>query len=106
MRELLPETAGTPANPLDLIEEIVASNDWAFDRTSATELVAGIRGRWTEYDLFFAWREEMSLLQFCFACERVVSSPGRKSVGRGKSVSVCVDFVGRGLLKKQKKKKT
>lgn len=80
MRELLPETSGAPANPLDLIEEIVASNDWAFDRTSDVELVAEIQGRWAEYDLFFAWREEMSLLQFCCACEMTVDAPRRAAV--------------------------
>ncbi|MFN4087527.1 MAG: YbjN domain-containing protein [Alphaproteobacteria bacterium] len=80
MREHLAEETGAPTNPLDLIEEIVSANDWAFDRTSDHELVAGIRGRWTEYDLFFGWREEMSLLQFCCACEMAVSAPRRAPV--------------------------
>ena len=87
MRELLAESTGVPANPLDLIEEIVTSNDWAFDRTSDNELVAGIRGRWTEYDLFFAWREEMSLLPFCCACEMAVAAPRRAPVNELLSIA-------------------
>jgi hypothetical protein len=30
----------TAANPLDVIEQIVAANDWAFDRHSDTEMAA------------------------------------------------------------------
>jgi hypothetical protein len=67
-------------NPLDLVEEIVASNDWSFDRTSAEEIVVAISGRWSEYNLYFAWREEMRVMQFCATCEMRVPAARRAAV--------------------------
>ena len=52
------------AHPLDVLEELVASNDWPFDRPSEDELVAEIQGRWCDYRAFFAWSEDMSALHF------------------------------------------
>lgn len=54
-------------NPLDLVEEIVAANDWAFERASADELFAEIPGRWSDYRLYFSWVADMSVLQFSCA---------------------------------------
>jgi len=54
----------TATNPLDIVEEIVASNEWPFDRSSEAELVAEITGRWCDYRLHFAWYNEVSALQF------------------------------------------
>ena len=34
-----------PANPLDLMEQIVTANDWLFDRRSDTEMAAEAPGR-------------------------------------------------------------
>lgn len=72
--------AAPPANPLDLVEEIVASNDWAFDRTSRAEMVVEIAGSWSDYSLYFIWREELSVMQFCCACEMRIPSPRRNAV--------------------------
>lgn len=72
--------AGAPSNPLDLVEEIVTSNDWAFDRTSQEEMVVEIAGRWSDYSLYFVWREEMSVMQFCCACEMRAPSERRAAV--------------------------
>lgn len=58
------ETNSFTANPLDLLEEIVGFNDWAFQRASAEELFAEVPGRWCNYRLFFYWQEEASALQF------------------------------------------
>ena len=56
-------------HPLDLVEEIVAANDWNFERLMADELVADVGGRWAEYSLMFGWREDMQIMQFGCACE-------------------------------------
>lgn len=80
MPELAPGAGRRPTNPLDLVEEIVSSNDWSFDRTSREEMVVEIGGQWCDYVLFFAWREEMSLLQFCCACEMQMSAHRRGAV--------------------------
>lgn len=77
MTALAARHADIPTNPLDLVEEIVSSNDWAFDRTSQEEMVVEIAGRWSDYDLYFAWREELSVMQFCCACEMRVPAERR-----------------------------
>lgn len=56
-------------HPLDLVEEIVAANDWQFERNVADELVADVGGRWADYSLMFGWREDMRVMQFGCACD-------------------------------------
>jgi len=46
MTALLEVSQEPAANPLDIVEEIVAANEWPFDRTSEDELVVEITGRW------------------------------------------------------------
>ena len=52
------------SNPLDVMEQIVAANDWAFDRRSAREMAAEAPGKWCDYGLHFAWRADISALSF------------------------------------------
>ena len=80
MTALVENVAGRPANPLDLVEEIVSSNDWTFDRTSQEEILVEIAGRWSEYRLYFVWREELSLMQFCCVCEMRIAQGRRPAV--------------------------
>lgn len=74
------DEADRAANPLDLIEQIVIANDWAFERAGDCELVAEIAGQWSDYRLFFAWRDEMSALQFCCATDVRVMPSRRPAV--------------------------
>ncbi len=60
-------------NPLDAVEELVAANQWAFDRSGEDQLVVDIQGRWCDYRLFFMWHEENCGLQF--ACQADVKVP-------------------------------
>ena len=55
-------------NPLDIVEEILAGNEWLHERASEEELAAEVEGRWCDYRLFFVWREETRALHFscCF----------------------------------------
>lgn len=54
----------SPANPLDLVEQLVEANEWAFDRSSDDELAVEVTGRWCDFHLFFCWREELHALHF------------------------------------------
>ena len=56
------------SNPLDVVEEILAGNEWLHERASEEELAAEVEGRWCDYRLFFVWREETRALHFtcCF----------------------------------------
>jgi hypothetical protein len=63
MPQMSTASPGSTNNPLDLIEEIAAANEWLFDRTSDEELVGQLNGRWSEYRLMFSWSQDMSALQ-------------------------------------------
>ena len=67
-------------NPIDLVEEIVAANDWAHDRTSDEELVVDIAGRWCDYRLYFVWQEEISALHFSCGFDMRVAKGRRGAV--------------------------
>lgn len=67
-------------HPLDLVEEIVAANDWRFEREIADELIADVGGRWADYSLMFGWRDDMRMLQFACACDLRITSDRRSAV--------------------------
>lgn len=67
-------------HPLDLVEEIVAANDWHFERAVADELVADVGGRWADYSLMFGWREDMHIMQFACACDLRISGDRRSAM--------------------------
>ena len=67
-------------NPLDLVEQFVTANDWAFDRRSDEELAVEIPGRWCNYSLYFAWREDMGAMHFTCAFDMKVPDLKRGSI--------------------------
>ena len=52
------------SNPLDVIEQIISANEWAFDRRSRREMAAEAPGRWCDYGLHFAWSHEAHAMTF------------------------------------------
>ena len=73
------ESIEAPINPLDLVEELVGHNEWAFDRASTDELAVEIDGRWSGYRLFFLWQQDMGALHFL---HRGLQSAERAAAGR------------------------
>lgn len=59
-------------NPLDLVEQYVVANDWAFDRRSDEELAVEMPGKWCNYSLYFAYREDMGAIHFTCAFDMKV----------------------------------
>src|SRR3978361_1975546 len=55
------------ANPLDVVEQIVAANDWACDRRSDSEMAAEAPGKWCDFGLFFCWSHEIAVMHFSCA---------------------------------------
>lgn len=74
------ETATATPHPLDLLEEIVGANDWAFDRASSDELAVEISGRWCDYRLYFLWQEDLGALHFSCLLESRVPVEKRREV--------------------------
>lgn len=63
-------------NPLDLMEEIVAANEWLFDRASRDELAIEVQGRWSDYRIFAVWQHELGALQF--SCQLELKVPPQR----------------------------
>jgi len=61
--------SGEPAepHPLDIIEQLVEYNDWAFDRRNDEELAVQAPGRWCDYSLHFAWNDAVDAMHFTCA---------------------------------------
>ncbi len=55
---------GSPANPVDQLENLVAANEWPFERIGDDEIAFSIGGEHTQYHLWFGWRPDASALEF------------------------------------------
>ena len=51
------------AAPIDMLERYYAAHGWTHERDD-DEIVAKVKGSWTEYELRAIWREDDSVLQF------------------------------------------
>ena len=73
--------SNTPAsNPLDLMEQIVGSYEWAFDRRTDNEMAAEAPGKWCDYGLYFSWSREISAMHFTCAFDLKVPSTQRRNL--------------------------
>jgi hypothetical protein len=70
----------TAPNPLDLMEQIVTANDWAFDRRSESEMAAEAPGKWCDYGLYFSWSNEISAMHFTCAFDLKVPEKQRTAL--------------------------
>jgi hypothetical protein len=64
-------------NPLDILEQIIASNEWAFERRSDGEMAAEAPGKWCDYGLHFSWSHEISAMSFTCAFDMKVPAESR-----------------------------
>ena len=74
------ESHDRSANPLDIIEQIVASNEWAFDRRNDSEIAAEAPGKWCDYGLYFSWSHEISAMHFSCAFDMKVPAGQREKL--------------------------
>ncbi len=51
------------AAPIDMLENYFSAHGWSFERED-DEIVAKVKGSWTEYELRAIWREDDGVLQF------------------------------------------
>jgi hypothetical protein len=64
-------------NPLDVLEQIVSANEWAFERRSDSEMAAEAPGKWCDYGLYFSWSHEISAMAFSCAFDLKVPPEAR-----------------------------
>ena len=80
MSDLNTHHAEPAANPLDIMEQVVAANDWAFDRRSDHEMAAEAPGKWCDYGLYFSWSSEISAMHFTCAFDLKVPERQRSAL--------------------------
>lgn len=67
-------------NPLDVVEELIAFNDWPYERSGDEELSASIKGSWCDYQLKCFWRDDESVLQIACLFDMRVSEKKRAAL--------------------------
>ena len=76
MRSVSSSLANDNFNPLDLIEDVVVSNDWSYNRTDSDTLNVEVEGEWCDYQLTLAWSQDCNLLQYTWTYN--VNIPSKK----------------------------
>ncbi len=71
-------TIDSRQSTLAVVEDIAASNDWAFERSGEDELTILSKGQWTDYELAFTWMDDIEALHLACAFEMRVP-PARRA---------------------------
>ena len=69
-------------NPLAVVEDIAADNNWSFDRAGADEIAISVQGRWTDYHVSFTWMDEIEALHLACAFDMKIPVARRAEVQR------------------------
>ena len=69
-------------NPLAVVEDIAATNNWAFERSGEDEVTIVSKGDWTDYQLSFTWMNEIEALHLACAFDMKIPSPRKPEVQR------------------------
>jgi len=80
MQSLSIETTTRPESPIELIESVLLARDWPVESTADDELVSCAQGSWCEYNICWAWREEIEALHFSCAFDFRVPKERRPEV--------------------------
>lgn len=54
-------------NPVDLIEQVASSHNWACERTNDDELTLTVAGSWADYHVSLNWRDDLESLHIACA---------------------------------------
>ena len=71
-----PGNAGS-TNPLEVVQAIAIKNGWSFEDTGGDEVVLLVRGRCTEYRVFFTWMRSLEVFHLACIFELNVPEPRR-----------------------------
>jgi len=79
---LLEGIIDSPNNPLAVVEDIAADNNWSFERSGEDEVTIVSKGDWTDYQLSFTWMSEIEALHLACAFDMKIPEPRRAEVQR------------------------
>ncbi len=68
------------SNPVELVEQLAASQDWSFDRIGDDEITLSIAGSWSDYTLSFNWRDDFEDLHLACAFDFKIPPNRRNEV--------------------------
>jgi hypothetical protein len=63
---------GRTGNPIDLVEQVAARNDWPIERTGSDELTLTVAGQWSDYHVSLNWRGDLESLHIACAFDAKV----------------------------------
>ncbi len=63
-------------HPVDVVEQLAATNDWSFDREDEDEISISVVGAWTEYQAAFTWLPHLETLHV--SCAFDLKAPERR----------------------------
>jgi hypothetical protein len=69
-------------NPLAVVEDIAADNNWSFERSGEDEVTIVSKGDWTDYQLSFTWMGEIEALHLACAFDMKIPQARRNEVQR------------------------
>jgi hypothetical protein len=75
------ELSASP-NPVDLIEQIAASHDWAFDRSGEDEITISVTGSWCDYNISLSWMGALEALHLACAFDFKIQERPKNEVMR------------------------
>jgi hypothetical protein len=70
------------SNPVDVIEQIAALNDWSFERAGDDEITISVAGGWSDYHVSFSWMEENEAIHLACAFDLKVPEARKLEVMR------------------------
>ena len=71
-----------PSNPLDRVERLAEARDWAFDRSTPSEVTMRIEGGWSDLSVSMCWRDDLETLHVAAAFDVKVPPARRDETGR------------------------
>ena len=69
-------------NPVELVEQVAASNGWSCDRAGEDELTLVVAGTWTDYHVSLNWRSDLEALHLACAFEFKIPENKRGEIYR------------------------
>src|SRR6202158_6315157 len=79
---LLEGIIDSPNNPLAVVEDIAADNNWSFERSGEDEVTIVSKGDWTDYQISFTWMSEIEALHLACAFDMKIPEPRRGEAQR------------------------
>ncbi len=81
MTESLYQLEPEEIHPIDVVEQVIAGNQWGYQRLGDDELAVEVAGNWCDYRLYFAWHREAAAIHFSLALDMRVPKAKHGEVG-------------------------